>query len=299
WEVFRNHPEMILKEHHIAAAKINWRDKAENIRQLALDLNIGINSLVFMDDSNFEIELIRKELPEVEAIQLPKDQPYSYRHILASCGLFDTLTITEEDRSRGAMYRAESQRRQMAAQVTDMASYHKSLEMVLHIKRADDFSIPRIAQLTQKTNQFNLTTRRYSDAEIAAFAAGPDSAVFHIRLEDRFGDSGIVGVCIVKFDAKAVYIDTYLLSCRILGRGVEDTFLRRVLKLAKKRGCTRAIGEYYATKKNAQVAEFYSKNDFVEINRPDQKATKVFEFNLTGEIDCRDGHFKQVISDID
>ena len=169
WEVFRTHPDMVLKEKHIAAAEINWEDKATNLKKIAANLNIGLESLVFVDDSEFEVNLVRGAIPEMTVLHFPKDKTVEYRNMLASCGLFDTLTVSAEDRERGVMYQAEAQRKQLQSQALDLETYLKSLEMVIEVKFADDFTLPRIAQLTQKTNQFNLTTRRYSEADIKKY----------------------------------------------------------------------------------------------------------------------------------
>lgn len=298
WEVFRKHPDMVLKEEHIATAQINWQDKVANLKQIAQDLNIGLDSLIFVDDSEFEVNLVREVLPEVEVIHLPTDRAIEYRDILVSCGLFDTLTISEEDKKRGAMYKAEAARKKMIIQATNMEEYFKSLEMVVEVRHANEFSIPRIAQLTQKTNQFNLTTRRYSEADIKALAEREDSDVLYVRLQDKFGDSGIVGVCILKYKEGKAIFDSLLLSCRILGRGVEDVFLIQALKLAQKKGCNEAIGEYYATKKNLQVEYFYIRYDYDEINTVGKKADKLFRYELTKPIKPIPPFFKSVISDI-
>ena len=169
FDVFDKHPDMALEWKHIAAHKVNWNDKAHNIRELAEELNLGLDSMVFMDDSPFECQLVKKEIPEVVSVQLPKERPYEYPDILKSLGLFDTLVISPEDKARGEMYKAETERRRVKVKSTDLGGYYKSLEMVLDIRKADDFSIPRVAQQTQKMNQFNLTTRRYSDADVKSF----------------------------------------------------------------------------------------------------------------------------------
>ena len=299
WEVFRKHPDMILKERHIATTQINWRDKAANLRQIALDLNIGMDSLVFIDDSEFEVNLIHKVLPEVEVIHIPPAKTMESRNILASCGLFDTLTLSAEDKNRGAMYKAEVARKDLQVQTTDMKTYFKTLGMVVEIRFADEFAIPRIAQLTQKTNQFNLTTKRYSEADIKAFANSDQSDVIHLTLKDRFGDSGIVGVCILRYQDKKSIVDTFLLSCRVLGRGVEDAFLIQALKLAKKRDCKAAIGEYYATLKNSQVTDFYAKQGFDILKEKTKAEEQKFLYELDGQIRPEPAFFKKIVSEID
>ncbi|MBI9080443.1 MAG: HAD family hydrolase [Pseudodesulfovibrio sp.] len=294
WEVFDNHPDMVLCRAHIATAQINWQDKAANLRQIALDLNIGLDSLVFMDDSDFEINLVREQLPEVEAVLMPKKTPVLYRDLLAGGGWFDTLTLSAEDKIRGAMYRAEADRKKLKAQTTDMKSYYASLEMEITIARANDFSIPRISQQTQKTNQFNLTTRRYSEADIAEFAADENSDVICLSLQDRFGDSGIVGTCVLQFNGGEALFDSFLLSCRVLGRDVEKVFLLQALQIAKDRGCIRAIGEYYATLKNVQVELFYGNEGFEELSQGSVGANKRFAYDLTGDLPDMPDFFKSI-----
>lgn len=299
WEVFRKHPDMLLKEEHITTAQTNWRDKAANIRQIAVDLNIGMDSLVFIDDSEFEVNLIRKALPEVEVVHIPPTKVMESRNILASCGLFDTLTLSAEDRNRTAMYKAEVGRKNLQVQATDMKTYFKGLEMELEIRFANEFSIPRIAQLTQKTNQFNLTTKRYSEADIKTFANSHQSDVIYVSLRDRFGDSGIVGVCILKYQDKTSTFDTFLLSCRVLGRGVEDVFLIQAIKLVKKRDCKVAIGEYYATRKNSQVADFYAKRGFEISKEQANLEGQRFQYTLDRQIRREPAFFKRIDSEID
>ena len=299
WEVFRKHPDMVLKEEHIATAQISWGDKASSLRQIALDLNIGLDSIVFMDDSEFEVNLILQVLPEVEVIHLPQNKAVEYRDILASCGLFDSLTLSEEDKMRGAMYKAEATRKKLQSEVTDMETYYKTLEMELEIRFPDEFSIPRVAQLTQKTNQFNLTTKRYSESDIKDFINSGESDVIYLRLKDKFGDSGIIGTCILKYKDEKAISDTFLLSCRVLGRGVEEVLLIQALKLAKKRGCKVVIGEYYATSKNAQVEHFYSKQGFDETNEKQSEADRYFQYGLDSDLRPEPGFFKNINSEID
>jgi FkbH-like protein len=298
WEVFNNHPDMVLKEKHIAAAEINWQDKATNLRQIAANLNIGLDSLVFVDDSEFEVNWVREAIPEMTVLHFPKDKTVEYRNILASCGLFDTLTISAEDRKRGAMYKAEAQRKKLQEEVPDLESYYKSLEMVIEVKFADNFTLPRIAQLTQKTNQFNLTTRRYSEADIKSYMEATDADVLSLKLMDKFGDSGIVGVCILKYNEQKAVIDTFLLSCRILGRGVEEVFIIQALKLAKQRGCEAVIGEFYPTAKNAQVKGFYPKQGFEPFSSSTKDGEGQYLLNIKQAIREEPSYFKEIQSGI-
>ena len=299
WEVFQNHPEMVLKEEHIAAWQINWNDKAMNMRQLALDLNIGTDSMVFVDDSEFEINLIREVMPEVTTIHLPEKAATRYRQILSSFGLFDTITVSEEDKKRGAMYKAEAGRKMLKAEITDIASYYKSLEMVVEVRFADEYAIPRISQLTQKTNQFNLTTRRYNEAEIKSFCDSEESDVLYLKVSDKFGESGIVGTCILKYKENMAIYDTFLLSCRVLGRGIEDVFISQTLKLAKTRGSADAVGEYYETQKNVQVKPFYTNHGFKELQPTPGADNKRYIYKLDNEIQKEPPYFKKIDSEID
>ncbi len=297
WEVFERHPDMLLRKEHIAAAQINWRDKVTNLRQLGADLNLGLDSFVLIDDSPIEAGQVREYLPEVEVIQLPGDRAVEYREILAACGRFDTLILSEEDKQRGAMYRAEAARKELQTRSPDLGSYYASLEMVLEIRFADEFSIPRIAQLTQKTNQFTLTTRRYSDAEIQRLSESDDADVVYLRLRDRFGDSGITGVCILKYEGEQALIDSFLLSCRVLGRGVEDAFLVQCLKRAKRKGCRVAVGEYRVKAKNRQVKDFYSSRGFRVVTEGD--GVWVYATDLKSPMLPEPEFFKSIDSEID
>jgi len=298
WDVFRNHPDMILKEKHIAAAQINWQDKAMNIKQIANDLNIGLDSMVFMDDSEFEANLIRELIPEVEVILLPKNKAVNYRDMLVSCGLLDNLSVSEEDKKRGAMYKAESKRKKAKVSYSNMEDYYASLWMEIEVSFADNFSIPRIAQLTQKTNQFNLTTRRYSEADIEKLHNSENSDVLYLKLSDKFGDSGVVGVVILKYENSTAIIDSFLLSCRVLGRGVEDVLVCQSLKLAEKNDAKKVIGEYYSTKKNMQVENFYSAHGFEEISSNGHPADRIFELDLKKNIKKEPKYFKLIKSNI-
>lgn len=263
WQVFREHPEMQLRERHIATAQINWRDKAANLRQIAADLNLGVDSLVFADDSAFEIGLVREVLPEVETLHLPPERPAEYGRLLAACGLFDSPTLSDEDRDRGAMYRAEAQRKELERQTTDVESYYRGLAMEVVIERATELTVPRIVQLLAKTNQFNLTSRRHGLAQVKEWAAAPDADVFCLSLRDRFGGMGIVGAAIVRHEAAVSRIDSFLLSCRVIGRGVEDVLLAACVAASRRRGKSALHGCYLPTRKNGQVADFYPRRGFV------------------------------------
>lgn len=297
WDVFENHPDMVLKKKHIATAQINWNDKATNLRQIAADLNIGLESLVFVDDSDFEINLVQKVIPEIETIQLDKNYAVEYRELLAGCGWFDTLTLSEEDLERGAMYKTEAIRKNLKAKSTSLEEYYTSLEMILEIRLATEFTIPRIAQLTQKTNQFNLTTHRYSESEINEFSVNNSVDVICLKLKDCFGDMGIVGVSIIKYQADKATFDSFLLSCRALGRGVENAFIAQCLKRISLKGFNNALGEYIPTKKNGQVKDFFPKHGFTKKDEKNNICKFLMDLEASGQ--TGPAFFKLIDSDID
>jgi len=298
WEVFDKHPDMVLTRQSIAAWRINWRDKVANLREIAAELNIGLDSLVFVDDSAFEVELVREVLPEVTVIHLPTARPVEFRDILAASGLFDTLTLSSEDKRRGEMYRIEATRRQLREASTDMTAYYESLEMEVEFGVPDAFSTPRVAQLTQKTNQFNLTTRRYTESEIAALGADPASIVLWMRLGDRLGSDGIVGACIVRGEGPRAVIDTFLLSCRALGRGAERLLLAEALTRARTMGCQVAVGQYLRTAKNTQVELFFRDNGFQEDLDQQTNERRVFMLDLLAYEPEKPTHFKSITGSV-
>lgn len=264
-EVLDQHPEMVLRRDHFVARRINWKDKATNTAEIAQELNIGLDSLVFLDDNPAEIEALRTMLPDVTAIHLHGD-PVSFADQLRSSGLFDRTTITDEDRNRSAMYVSENARKVALQSSLSLDDYYRGLEMALTIAATDDGSISRVAQLTQKTNQFNLTTRRYTVAQLAELAHDPCKSVIYARLQDKFGDNGIIGVSILQYEGTTCSIDTFLLSCRVIGRGIEDFFLQECIKAAQRRRCTAVYGTYRPTKKNGQTETFYPNHGFSPVD---------------------------------
>jgi len=263
--VLRNHPDMLLREEHFAAWRINWDNKAENLRRLAEDLSIDLGSMVFLDDSGFECSAVRRQLPEVAVLHLRTD-PSTFKHALSAVGFFDTLSTSAEDRRRNQMYQADRERKQAYAQSHgSLDEFLASLEMVAEIGLADDLSITRTSQLTQRTNQFNLTCRRYTESEVRAFLKDPNSRVFSLRLRDRISDLGQVGAAIVIYDGPTAEIDTFLLSCRALSRGAEDALLSEVVRIAGENGCCRVLGRYVRSSRNAQNANFYPSHGFTAI----------------------------------
>jgi len=259
--VLREHPGMLLRPDRFAAIRINWNPKAQSLREIAKELNIGIDSLVFLDDNPVERAHIRHEVPEVTVLELPED-PMAYADTLRACPLFERLRLSAEDRERGNYYAVQRQRSELQAAMGSPDDYLRKLETVATVGRADELTIPRIAQLTRKTNQFNLTTRRYSDEEIAALSASPDAGVYWLKVADRFGDNGLVGVAILKFHDGKSELDTFLLSCRVIGRTVETAFLSRLREEARSHNAGNLTAWFLPTAKNEPTKDFLPKNGF-------------------------------------
>jgi FkbH-like protein len=257
--IIDQHPDMILRRQHFAAMRINWSDKAANLRSLAEELNIGVDSMVFVDDNPAECDLVRRELPACQVVQLPA-KPYLLPATVEAFPAVETLRLTAEDRQKNDMYRARAAQRAEQASASNLEEFLAGLDLQVTIEPASAFSIPRVAQLTQKTNQWNMTTRRYSDAEIAAMAATQDRAVLAVSARDRFGDHGIIGVLLLAFDGAECVIDTFLLSCRVIGRGIEDAMLAHAGVLAQKHGLSVVTGEFLPTAKNKPAEGFYERS---------------------------------------
>lgn len=297
WQVFDENPNMILKKTHIAAHQINWNDKATNLKLLAKELNISLDSMVFVDDSDFEINLVNDTLPEVETIHIDSSSKTNFKNQLASCGYFDTLTITNDDKNRGLAYQSEKNRTDFVSKFTNIDDYLKSLEMTLEITKTDQTSVPRVAQLTQKTNQFNLTTIRYSEEDISAFVKDKSCIPIHLSFKDRFGDAGIIGVIILKIVNTTCSIDTFLLSCRVIGRGIEYAVLNEILSYLKNRGVKEVQSEYRSTKKNDQVKKLYSSVGFSETEQS-RDFTK-FKLILNSDKTCiPETFFKNILTNL-
>ena len=277
-DVLDNHPHMLIKRNNVTISMINWEDKASNIERIATELNIGLDSIVFVDDNEFEINLVKKILPVVETIHLPKGKSANYKDILASSGLFDSLTFTDEDKKRNQLYKTEFIRKKSQNEFSgNIESYYKSLNMIAYIDKASVNVTPRIAQLTQKTNQFNLTTKRYTESDIEKFILNEKSDVIFVELEDRFGNMGIIGVSIIHYFKDFAEIDTFLLSCRVIGRGLENVLLNTCVQLAKNKNLSIVKGLYLKSDKNNQVIDFYTKNKFKIEEKGEQKVKFSFE----------------------
>jgi FkbH-like protein len=261
-EPFEKHPEMILKRADIACFVANWSDKAANIRAIAEQLNIGLDSLVFIDDNPFERTLVRQELPMV-AVPEVGDDPATFAQTIADAGYFEGFAVTQEDRERSGQYQGNRMREALKASATDLPSYLRSLEMELTWRKFDNIGLSRTVQLINKTNQFNLTTRRYTEEDVLAVMGNKRAFGLQLRLVDRFGDNGIISIVIGKMQEDAdLLIDTWLMSCRVLGRQVEPTTLNLVASQARALGARRLVGEYIPTKKNGMVRDHYTKLGF-------------------------------------
>ncbi|GMU83509.1 MAG: hypothetical protein AMXMBFR47_33790 [Planctomycetota bacterium] len=266
--VFDEHPGMILRLDNIAAERVNWQDKVANLQELAEELNIGLDSFVFIDDSDFEINLVRERLPQVRSFQVPA-QPWKLPALLPSIRAIDKLAITAEDRKKATMYLQERARKSFKAQAGDMEAYLRGLDIRMLFEPFDPAQhLARAAQLTQKTNQFNLTTRRFSEAEITRIIAN-GGHVFTASLSDRFGDYGrvILAMLLPAEDGTTIRLHTFLMSCRVIGRGIEGSFLRLVLGRMRDLGFRRCEAEFLPTPKNAVSAGFLAAAGFTETGR--------------------------------
>jgi FkbH-like protein len=260
-KVFQEHPFQILKEEHFAAMRINWQNKASNIAELAKEINIGLDSMVFFDDNPVERAQVSQTHPEVLVVDLPKN-PRLYRETLENLDVFDVLSLTKEDMARGEMYAGKRKRAELETSMDSIEDFLRTLDLKVRIKPVDDFDTPRIVQLIGKTNQFNLTTRRYTDAEIKQFREEDTSVVYSMAVMDKFGDEGVVGVAIVKKKDDDWWVDNMLMSCRVIGRSVETALLAKIVKDARSEGASRIIGEYIPTKKNPPAASVYENHGF-------------------------------------
>jgi len=281
-EVLHDHPHMQIRESHLAGWRINWQDKATNLVELADELNIGVDSLVFVDDSEFERELVRERLPQVAVLDLGAE-PSRYAARLTEAGLFDSLALTADDRTRMEMVAADRERKAAERTAATLEGFLAGLEMEATFGPPGPTDLPRIAQLTQKTNQFNLTTVRQTEGEIARLAAEPAADVHTLRLHDRFSELGLVGVAVVESEGDTASVNTLLMSCRVLGRGVEDAFLAHIARAAVDRGARRLRGTYIPTARNSQVATFYAERGFQAVaggGEPTDGAPQTWEFDL-------------------
>jgi FkbH-like protein len=268
---FREHPNMVLREEDISVFIANWDNKADNIRAVQKVLNIGFDSMVFVDDNPFERGLVREFIPEILVPEMPED-PSLYVRTLGALNLFETASYSAADRQRPGQYREEAQR-ELAKQVfTNIDEYLRSLEMTVRLDRFTPVALPRIAQLIQRSNQFNLTTRRLGEAECEALMKDEVGWLpFSVTLTDKYGDYGLVSVVILKLAPDAIEIDTYLMSCRVLRRGLEQFVMNAIFAEATRRGAKQVVGRYLPTAKNGIVKDFYAGFGFAKTSETESE----------------------------
>jgi FkbH-like protein len=260
-EVLEKHPDMLLRPQDFAALRINWNDKTQGLREIASELNIGIDALAFLDDNPAEREQVRTSLPEITVIELPEN-PFAYADALRDCPSLERLALSPEDQQRTEMYAGQRERARKEEQFQSKEDFYRFLEQSVEIASLTPDTLARVAQLIQKTNQFNLTTRRYTEQELLQMSACKDWQILSLRARDRFGDQGLVGVSITHDHEDTCEIDTFLLSCRVIGRTIETAFLAALAKEASSRGRTHLAGTFLPTKKNAPARDFYSQHGF-------------------------------------
>lgn len=276
-EPFENHPDMVLKLDDIAVFQANWETKVDNIRTIQSILNIGFDSMVFLDDNPFERNMVRENIPGITVPELP-EYPEDYLEYLYSLNLFETASYSNLDKDRTKQYQVEAQRVSLSKTFTNEADFLKSLNMVSVVSGFTKFNTPRVAQLSQRSNQFNLRTVRYTDADIEALANDPNVIDLSFTLEDKFGDNGLIAVVIMKpLDKETLFVDTWFMSCRVLKRGMENFTLNTMVEKAKAAGYKRIIGEYLPTPKNKMVENHYTGLGFTKIGGSE---TSLFELNV-------------------
>jgi FkbH-like protein len=280
-EVFEKHTEMALRMDDISCFVANWDDKATNLRKIAERLNIGLNSLVFADDNPAERAIVRRLVPEVAIPELPED-PAGYIQAIERHRYFQTLALSGEDLQRAAFYKADEQRAALESSADDLKGFLGSLGMVARVVPVDSSSLERTAQLIVRSNQFNLTTRRHSAADVMAMMEEPQWVTRTVSLRDRFGDNGLISVFFAKPDGDALEIDTWLMSCRVLKRGVEQYLLNHAAELARSKGLKKLRGEYLPTPKNALVRDHYANLGFTKISE-DANGRTTWELAVDGD----------------
>lgn len=270
-EPFEKHPDMVLKLDDIAVFQANWETKVDNIRTIQSVLNIGFDSMVFLDDNPFERNIVRENIPGITVPDLPED-PAEYLEYLYSLNLFETASYSNLDKDRTKQYQVEAKRVSLSKTFTNEADFLKSLNMLSTVSGFTKFNTPRIAQLSQRSNQFNLRTVRYTDADIEALANDPNVIDLSFTLEDKFGDNGLIAVVILKpLDGETLFVDTWFMSCRVLKRGMENFTLNVMAENAKKAGYKKIIGEYLPTAKNQMVKNHYLSLGFSRIENTDSQ----------------------------
>ena len=283
---FEKHPEMVLRLDDFALFVANWQDKASNIRFIQQTLNIGMDSIVFLDDNPFERGVVRSLIPDITVPELP-DDPALYLSYIRSLDLFETASFSSADADRTEQYRQEADRSALVAKFTSYDEYLRALEMSAQAAPFDKFHYPRIAQLTQRSNQFNLRTVRYTESEIESVANDDNHITRYYCLHDKYGDYGLISVVIMdKREDSSLFISEWLMSCRVLKRGMEEFIVNDIIRTASQCGCTKVIGEYIPSPKNAMVAELYERMGFEKCGGyyiADVSTYKMHKTNITEE----------------
>ena len=276
-QVIKEHPYMVLKEDNFAAMRINWKDKVSNMKELVKEINIGMESIVFIDDDPVNRELIKSSLPEILVLDIPND-PSTYAPTIENMIDFSVMKITDEDKNRGKMYAKQKMINGLEESATDLQSFLNQLELKIFIKEVDEFTLPRVSQLTLKTNQFNLTTKRYQESDINNMINNPNYLVGCAQVEDKFGDNGITAVFIIKKENKKEWlIDTFLMSCRIMGRDIEKGIMAHIINKAKECGVEKIKANFFPTQRNKPVENFLPHFEF-------RKEGDTWEYTIKSEI---------------
>lgn len=278
---FEKHPEMLLKLDHIAVFQANWNDKASNIQAIADELSLGLDSMVFLDDNPMERGLVRKLLPQVAVPELPEEPAY-YARTLAAAGYFESVAFSTEDLKRAGFYQDNAKRSSLQKQLGGVDAYLASLDMTITFQPFDSIGRSRVVQLINKSNQYNLTTRRYTEPEILQVEDDPAAFTLQVRLTDVFGDNGMISVVICRPSGIGAWeVDTWLMSCRVLGRGVENMVLREIVEHARAQGIKQIVGVYRPTDRNKLVLDHYSKLGFTKLSGDESGITR-WELEVDG-----------------
>jgi FkbH-like protein len=269
-EVLERHPETVLRPDHFVTMKINWESKVGNLIAIAHELNIGLDSIVFVDDRPEERDMVRTMLPEVLVPEVPTD-PLWYRFWISDLPVFETLRVSEEDRRRTAMYQADRQRKEMSRTAISLEQYYHNLDVRVRMHQMTEDEAPRVVQLFARTNQFNLTSKRYGYEDVSRLAGSPKHQIFTLAVYDRFGDQGLTGVAVVRIEPTAWVIDSFLLSCRVIGFGVAEALLSWIGARALERNAEQLIGHYVPSPKNRVVSSFYEQHGFKRLSSPEDR----------------------------
>lgn len=284
-----SHPDSVLKIEDFASFKANWQPKNENVLNILRAINIGEDAVVFLDDNPVEREIVQSQVPDVEAPDIGEDVA-RYIHVLGKGGYFEIVALSKDDLERNSFYKSDTVRREAAGQFQSYEAFLQSLEMTAEIEPFGEIYLDRIAQLTNKTNQFNLTTKRYTRAELAKIAEDRNYLTLYGRLADRFGDSGIVSVIVGRLSGEDLHIELWLMSCRVLKRGMEMAMLDRLVEMASGRGVKKLHGYYFRTAKNNLVSKLYEELGFTKINENDDNCR--WALDIAGQYENRNNLIK-------